>query len=35
MKTNTFAQLLKQNFWGYLLMIISLGKHAWNVSGLN
>ena len=35
MKINTFIQLLKQNFLGYLLIIISLGKHTLTILSLN
>jgi len=34
-KINKFIQLLKQDFWGYLLIIYLLGKHTLNVSCLN
>ena len=33
MKINKFLQLLKENFWGYLLIIHLLGKHTLNVQG--
>ena len=35
MKINTFVQLLKQNFWSYLITIISFGKYTLNLLSLN